>query len=564
MKFSQFTYKRPHLEVLKKDFQAIVQQFSKASTCEEQVELINQLNDLRSQFDSMFNIASIRHSLNIEDKDFETEQNYFDQNGPEFQALIHDYYRALVKSKFRAELSEKYGKQLFAIAELTLKTFDTVILEDLKRENTLSSEYQKLIASAKINFEGQELNLKALDPYCMSTDRKMRKKANKAKWDFLAKKQNQLDEIFDKLVKVRTSIAQKLGFKNFVELGYARMLRTDYTPEMVKEFRKKVKEYVVPATVELRKRQSKRIGIDDMKFYDTQLYFKQGNPTPKGDPQWILENGRKMYEEMSPETDSFFKFMLENELLDVLNRTGKASGGYCTYITEHKSPFIFSNFNGTSADIDVLTHEAGHAFQVYSSRDISIPEYLWPTYEAAEIHSMSMEFFAWPWMDNFFKEESDKYRFEHLSSCLFFLPYGVAVDEFQHIIYQNPDMTPKERRKTWRMLEEEYMPNTDYDGNDYLDNGGYWQKQSHIYQMPFYYIDYTLAQICAFQFWKKAKEKPEEAFSDYLRLCKAGGSRSFLGLVDLANLKSPFDSNCLPEIVGDIHDYLRGISDDSL
>ncbi len=563
MKFSQFTYKRPKLEDIKTDFKALIEDFSKSQSAEEQVALINQLNELRSQFDSMFNIASIRHSLNIEDKDFETEQGYFDQNVPEFQALINDYYAVLVNSKFRTELSERFGDQLFAIADLTLKTFDPEILEDMKRENMLASEYQKLIASAKINFEGQELNLKALDPYCMSTDRAMRKKANKAKWDFLAKKQNQLDEIFDKLVKVRTKMAKKLGFKNYIELGYARMLRTDYTPEMVKKFRDKVKEYVVPATVELRERQSKRIGIDDMKFYDTQLYFKQGNPKPKGDPQWILENGRKMYEEMSPETDSFFKFMLENELLDVLNRTGKASGGYCTYITEHKSPFIFSNFNGTSADIDVLTHEAGHAFQVYSSRDIEVPEYLWPTYEAAEIHSMSMEFFAWPWMDNFFEEESDKYRFEHLSSCLFFLPYGVAVDEFQHIIYENPEMTPKERRKTWRELEEKYLPNIDYDNNEYLENGGYWQKQSHIYQLPFYYIDYTLAQICAFQFWKKAHDEPQEAFADYLKLCKAGGSKSFLGLVKLANLQSPFDEECLPNIVGEIHNYLRGISDEN-
>src|SRR5690554_5695718 len=152
-----------------------------------------------------------------------------------------------------------------------------------------------------------------------------------------------------------------------------------------------------------------------------------------------------MYDALSPETSKFFRFMVDKELMDLDSRANKEGGGYCTYIPDHQAPFIFANFNGTSGDVDVLTHEAGHTFQVYSSRHL-IPEYRWPTMESAEIHSMSMEFLAWPWIDKFFKEDTNKYKFDHLSGAIEFLPYGVLVDEFQHEVYENPKLSPKERR----------------------------------------------------------------------------------------------------------------------
>lgn len=271
-----------------------------------------------------------------------------------------------------------------------------------------------------------------------------------------------------------------------------------------------------------------------------------------------------MYDELSKETGEFFRYMNENNLMDLVAKKGKAGGGYCTYIENYKSPYIFSNFNGTSGDIDVLTHEAGHAFQVYSSRHFEIPEYNWPTYEACEIHSMSMEFFTWPWMELFFKEDTDKYKFSHLSSGLLFLPYGVSVDEFQHWVYENPEATPAERNQQWRAIERKYLPHKDYDGNAYLEAGGFWQRQGHIYNSPFYYIDYTLAQICAFQFWKRSRENQEEAWNDYARLCKLGGSMPFTELVREANLISPFEEGCVESVIGEIETWLDSVDDSKL
>jgi M3 family oligoendopeptidase len=342
------------------------------------------------------------------------------------------------------------------------------------------------------------------------------------------------------------------------------MTRTDYDADMVAAFRKQVKEEVVPLVTRLKERQRERLGLEKLNYYDENFHFRTGNAIPKGDGEWIIENGKRMYQELSPETNQFFNYMIDNDLMDLVAKKGKESGGYCTFIEDYKAPFIFSNFNGTSGDIDVLTHEAGHAFQVYRSRDLDIPEYYWPTYEACEIHSMSMEFLTWPWMELFFKEDTEKYKFSHLSGALIFLPYGVAVDEFQHFVYENPNASPVERKQAWRKIEMEYLPHRDYEGNEFLEHGGYWQRQSHIYQSPFYYIDYTLAQICAFQFWKRSTEKDETAWEDYLNLCQLGGSKSFLDLVESANLKSPFVDGTVQSVVKVIDEWLSTVDDKAL
>lgn len=522
------------------------------------------MNKLRSEFDTMQQIASIRHSIDTNDEFYKAEQDFFDENGPVVQEYITDYYRALVNSPFRAELENKWGRQLFQLAELSLKTFSPEVIEDLQQENKLSTEYSKLIASAKIMFDGEERTLSQLSPFQQSTDRSVRKAASEASSGFMAENEAEFDRIYDELVKVRTRIAKKLGFANFVELGYARMSRTDYTAEMVANFRNQVLEHIVPVATKLKERQRQRIGVDQLYYYDENLAFLSGNAKPKGSPEWIVDNGARMYAELSPETDEFFTFMQENGLMDLVAKKGKQGGGYCTYISEYGAPFIFSNFNGTAGDIDVLTHEAGHAFQVYESRSFAVPEYAFPTYEACEIHSMSMEFFTWPWMDLFFKEDVDKYRFQHLAGSLLFLPYGVTVDEFQHFVYENPDATPAERKAAWREIEKKYLPHRDYEENSYLDHGAYWQRQGHVFGSPFYYIDYTLAQICAFQFWKRMHEDRTAAWTDYLNLCRQGGSLSFTELVKVAGLISPFEDGCVTSVIGSIDSWLDSVDDKAL
>jgi M3 family oligoendopeptidase len=560
MKFSDFSYQRPNMEDLEIQFNYLLQDFSTAQSFEEQDKVMEAINSLRGRYESMCEIASIRHTIDTTNEFYKDEQDFFDEAQPIYQGMVSKYYYTLVNSKFRNELEQKWDRQLFSIAEFTLKTFSPEIIEDLQIENKLASEYTKLIASAQIDFEGEERNLSQLIPFILSPDRNMRKKASEAKYAFFKANEDKFDQIYDDLVK----IAKKLGYSNFVGLGYTRMNRIDYDAEMVANFRKQVAEHIVPVAAKLKEKQKKRIGVDKLSYYDDKFSFKSGNATPKGDAEWIVENGKKMYADLSEETREFFDFMVDNELMDLVSKKGKAGGGYCTYISDYKAPFIFSNFNGTAEDIDVLTHEAGHALQSYLSRSYEVPEYGFPTYEACEIHSMSMEFFTWPWMELFFKEDTDKYKFNHLGEALMFIPYGVTVDEFQHFVYENPEATPTERKKAWRDIEKKYLPYRNYEENDYLERGGFWHQQGHIFEDPFYYIDYTLAQICALQFWKRANNSEDKAWDDYVTLCKEGGSKPFLELVKIAKLRSPFEDGCVKSVIGDIEAYLNSIDDSKL
>ena len=564
MKFNEYKYEHLDLEKIKKEFSELIESFEKAENVERQITAFDKIIKLRNHIETMQTLVSVRHSIDTNDEFYDKENEYMDEISPILFGFTNDFYKALVNSKFKDELVQKYGKFLFDLAENTLKTFSPEIIPDAQEENRLSSKYSKLIASAKIDFDGKELNLSQMVPYTQSKDRNVRIEAAKKVAQFFAENQDEFDNIYDSLVKVRTRMAQKMGYKNFVEFGYKQLSRLEYDAKMVEGYRKQVLENIVPLHTELRERQGKRLGVDKLKFYDEAIKFNSGNADPHGSPEWILNNGKTMYKELSKETDEFFTFMTENNLLDLLSKKGKMSGGYCTYIPEHKAPFIFANFNGTSHDIDVLTHEAGHAFQVYQSRRFEVPEYLWPSYEACEIHSMSMEFLTWPWMDLFFENDTDKYKFIHLSEALLFIPYGVTVDEFQHWVYENPEATPKERREKWIEIEKKYLPTRDYGEVEELKNGIFWFRQGHIFSSPFYYIDYTLAQVCAFQFWIKSRENREKAWQDYLNLCKLGGSKPFFELMKSANLKNPFEEGTLAIVIPKIKEYLDNVDDMNL
>ncbi|MCL6452771.1 MAG: M3 family oligoendopeptidase [Alicyclobacillus sp.] len=558
------TYTRPDLDSVEARFKDLLSAFQSAPSADAANEILGEINQLRADVDTMGTLASIRHDIDTRDAFYKAENDYFDENQPRIQALVIDLYRMVAASPFRAELEQAWGPQFFRLAELEVQSFDPSILPERQQENKLSSRYGELMASAKIWFEGEERNLAQLGPFLTSPDREMRRRATEARYGFMAEHAEEFDEIYDGLVKVRQKMAEKLGYANFVPVAYARMGRSDYNAEMVANFRKQVAETIVPLCTKLRERQRDRLGVDQLRFYDEGVQFPSGNPKPHGDPAWIVENGRRMYKELSPETDAFFTVMYENGLMDLVAKPGKAVGGYCTSIPNYHVPFIFSNFNGTLGDITVLTHEAGHAFQGYTSRHWPLLEYWFPTMESAEIHSMSMEFFTWPWMKLFFAEETEKFHFLHLQSALLFIPYGVAVDEFQHFVYEHPEASAAERRAAWRRIEQKYLPHRDYAGNEYLESGAFWHQQGHIFSSPFYYIDYTLAQICAFQFWVRMQNNRDAAWADYLQICKVGGSQSFLEILKTGNLQSPFEDGCVASVVAEIEAWLNGVDDKAL
>ena len=556
IKFSQMKFEQLDLKEIELKFNKIINEFENAKSFEQQDKVLMKLNKFSDYLNTNFNIAYAKYTCNTEDEENIKNQEIVDEIEPLISVFFDKFNKALLNAKYRKQLEEKWGSHLFNMIQTSVEIFDEKIVPELQEINKLSSEYTKLISSAKINYKGEIYNISQLGKFTKSTDRQTRKESALLMSKFFEDNDEKLGEIYDKLVKTRHTLATKLGYENFVEYGYKSLGRIDYNSNDVKKYRDQIYIDLVPLTNKLFNEQAKRLGIDNPQFYDFYIMFLSGNATPKGNKEYLVNQATKMYEELSDETNEFFKFLKEYELLDLEARQGKAGGGYMTYFPDYKAPFIFSNFNGTSGDVDVLTHEFGHAFQGYMSRNIKCPEYRSPTMEACEIHSMSMEFITYPWMELFFNEEADKYRYSHVVDGLTFIPYGVLVDEFQHFIYENPFITHKQRCEKWREIERKYLPHREYLESQYLSNGGFWLRQSHIFEVPFYYIDYTLAQVVAFQFFNESRENHKKAWSKYVKLCKLGGKQSFTKLLETVKLNNPFEEGTVLKVVKPLEQYL--------
>lgn len=557
MKFKDMPYVRPNISEVLNFIDETNQKLKNALNADEQIDILKAYDEKDKDFQTTYNICSIRHTIDTRDKFYEKENQFFDENIPTVMAKSVELSKTILNSPFRKELEEKIGKHYFDLKECSLVLNDKAI-PFMQRENELITEYNKIIANSKIEVDGKTYTLTQMAPLLQNPDREMRKKAYIANNKFFEEHLEDFDKIYDEMVKVRTEMAKELGYNNYIDLRYKLLYRTDYNSEDVKKYREKILKTFTPLAVKLRKTQAERLGIKDFKYYDIACDFKDGNSNPDGDVDFIVKNAQKMYRELSPETGEFFDFMVENELMDLVAKPGKRSGGYCTSLDKYKSPFIFSNFNGTRGDIDVITHEAGHAFQNYMSQNMPFSEYIWPTYEACEIHSMSMEFLTWPWMELFFGKNADKFRYSALKSAILFLPYGVTIDHFQHFVYENPEATPEERRKKYHEIEKMYQPDLDYD-NEFLDKGTYWFRQGHVFNDPFYYIDYTLAQVCAFQYLVKYLDDNKKTLDEYITLCKAGGSQSFFKLMEIGKLENPMTTSVLEEIGPKLEKILNDI-----
>lgn len=557
MKFKEMPYKRVDYGKAEKQILTLTERVKNAKNGEELWAIHQEYYDVYKNIKDTMTIAMIRHNGDTTDEFYLGEQHCYDEMSPKLSNLFNGYQKALYESPYRSYMEEKIGKVAFVTMENSIKSMNENIIGLMQEENVLCTQYNNLIASAKLNFDGKELNLSLLRPYLTNSDREVRRQAWKVYSEYFLSIADDLDEIFDKLVKNRTAQAKAMGYENFVDLGYCRMNRNSYGKEEVENFRKQVKEVFVPFAEKVQEKRRVRLGLDKLSCIDNEVYFLNGNPAPVGTPEEILQSGQKMYEELSSETKEFFDFMMECELFDVFGRKNKKQGGYMTYIHKYNAPFIFANFNGTSGDVDVITHECGHAFQGFLSGKDPILEHSDITMETAEIHSMSMEFFTNPWMKAFFGDRADDFLLMQLEDAVRFIPYGTMVDEFQHIIYEKPELTPAERRQAWRNLERVYMPHLDYEGHPFFENGGFWQKQHHIYNMPFYYIDYVLAQTCAFQYKVWMDQNYQEAWDSYLKLCKISASEFYGDMLKNAGLKVPFEDGYFNELVKYLEEKVR-------
>ena len=557
LKFKDMPYQRPDIEELKKAHEEAIEKLKNAATYEEARKAYFDLQEQETEAGTMMSICSVRNTIDTTDEFYASEMKAIREASASLIPLGKQFDEAMANSPFRADFEKEFGPQLLRLIDVSLKTTDEKIIPDVIRQGEISMAYQKDSAMAVTDFRGEKCNFYGLLKHMESTDREERKEAFLAWAELYESISGKLDAQYDELVKIRDGMAKKLGYASYTDLAYLQRRRFDYTAEDAAAFRKQIREIVTPAVAEIRERQRKLLGVDKLHYYDEALIFPEGNADPIGTMEELVQKAKNMYREMSPETGEFFDFMTEYELFDLETRPGKRMGGYMTRFPAYKAPFIFSNFNGTSADVDVLTHEAGHAFQGYlAMRSIPVSSLSGSTSEINEIHSMSMEHFAYPWMESFFGEKSGQYLTGHLIGALAVLPYMAVVDEYQHRVYEKPEMTAKERRAVWREIEKVYMPWRDYDGQPFLEEGGFWMQKQHIFLYPFYYIDYALAQMGAFHLYGLMKTDRKKAWDDYLRLCRAGGTKGYFELLELAGIPNPFREGNVEKCVRHVIDEI--------
>ena len=543
-------YQRVDMEELTKAFAELEKDMEAAGSGEEAFAVHERFYKVLGHAMTEFTLAEIRGDIDMTDPFYREEQTYNDSVLPAFRNMEVSYRKKLMNSPYRAYLEEKIGPVAFVNMDLAAKSVDEKILPLMQEENELETRYNRLLATAKIDWEGETKNLSLMSPYMRSSDRAVRKAAWEKYAAFFAENKEEMDEIYDRMVKNRTRQGELMGHADYLPLGDARMQRNCYGRDDLARFRAQVKKDWVPFAERIHEKRRQRLGLPKLAYYDEGIIFPNGNPAPVGTPEQILEAGRRMYNELSPETAEFINFMCDNGLFDVLGRKTKKSGGYMTFLPDYRAPFVFANFNGTAGDADVITHECGHAFQGFVSAKDPIMEHGDITMETAETHSMSMEFFTERWMDLLFGSRADDYRYMHLCESILFIPYGTMVDEFQEIMYKNPGLSPKDRDGVWKDLERQYRPHMDYTGNALYEQGAFWQNKHHIYDNPLYYIDYCIAQTNALQYKAWMDRDFDGAWKSYYKLCELSAKDFFFGLVDAVGLQNPFESGCLAYVAG--------------
>ena len=554
--FEKIDAPTPDVEAIRARYGELTSAFAAATTAEERLAVLDRWDGLRRELDTWGALVSLRFQQDTRDPERKAALELCDEISPKFHEWMLDFMRAVIESPHKDEIAAHYGSHLLDLWSCQMASYDPAIEAQVIAESKASQAYTELVSSASFEFQGETLNLSQLGKFSQHADREIRHQAAALRWTWFEENAPALDRIYDDLVKLRAKQAEALGYANYIELGYKKMGRTDYDREDVERYREAVREHVVPLCARIRAQQAERLGVDPLMQWDEPVQDPAGNPKPFGTYEEKMAQAREMFDEMGDGLGSFFRMMDDGHFLDLQAREGKAGGGFCTSFPTVGVPFIFANFNGTKGDVEVFTHEVGHAFQNFSSRDKNTVDYLWPTYEAAEVHSMSLEFLTWPHMDKFFGEDADRFRRLHLTESLLFLPYGVAVDHFQHLVYDNPEATPEERLAMWKEVEATYLPWRNWGDLARPAAGGMWQQQGHIYKVPFYYIDYTLAGVCAMQFWGKAESDRAQAMQDYVALCKRGGEAPFQDLVRSAGIQSPLDAGCLEQVVEMASDYL--------
>lgn len=510
-------------------------------------------NETKAHIETHFELVQLAFQRFTEDATVEAEERRLREE----VEPVYSLWNAKVRERFlaspeRQALETKYGKQWFAQLQLAQDAFDPKNVEIETQLNKVMADYTKLTGGAFFEVEGQKYPLAHIKKFSSSARPELRRESYRSYSSWFLNNKPALEAIYDEAVKYRDQMGKTLGHPNFIPLAYQKMRRLDYGPEDVSVFRDEIREVMVPLAVKIRAWQAKTLGVSKMKAWDLDFF-----------PEWKLGElkvsiseqtraGLEVYRQLSPRLAEHFQRMIDCELIDVPARVGKAPGAFCTGFYDYRVPYIFLNSVGEAADVTTLLHECGHAFQAWESRDIDLIELSHPTLEACEVHSMGMEFLAQPYYDAFFSErDAALFRKKHLAESVLLLPYIAMVDEFQHLVYSGQAEGERGREKAWEALENKYMPDVEFDDLEAWKRSR-WIRQLHIFQVPFYYIDYAIAQVGAWQLWAQSLRDKNAALANYLMLCKLGGTLPLKEFFAAGRLRLPFEKGMLKGLMSEI------------
>lgn len=540
-KFSELTYERPDFIEVQKKMDAYVKQVVNAKEYAEVRNAILENNNLFAEYSFAYEVAMIRNFQDCTNEFYAKEVQEIAE-----KIILLDttqLFKAILDSEFKHNIEEEFGKEYLEILKSKLNLHSNG-KELMVQEQELVVQYQQLKANLKIKYEGKIYSEAELNKLHDSKDKEVRKATRIAKYKVLLEHKDEFEDILNGLIHIRNEIAKVNGYDSYLDYMNEEKGRRGYGEVELNAFCQQVKKDLVPFTVELRKAQARRLGVEKLGITDYSIIFPDGNPEPIGDDVFLLNAASEMYRSLSKETEEFYDLMLEHELMDVKASPNKISNmGFALDLEKIKLPYVFGNCNGTIYDVVVFTHELGHAFQGYlSMKEQALSEYYTAVNDVAEIPSKAMEQFAYPYAEKFFGEAADKFRFLHLQQALFEICDYSEVNEFESWVYSHPESSLEEKAKKYEELEKMYDPS--YDNSeliDYIEAGCKIINNMALYMFPKYVISYALSAMCALQFGKRMVEDKESTWNDYLKLCSAGGSKSYPELLKLANLSPAYE-----------------------
>ena len=464
--------------------------------------------------------------------------------------------RRLVEHQALDELPERFG-----ILVKGIKTDIAIFREEnipLSTQATkLVTEYNEICGAQMVEFDGEQKTFAQMAIYFENTDRKIREDAWKAVSERRFEDNERVSEIYDELIQIRHKMATNAGFEGFQQYMFASMHRFDYSIEDCLEFHESIETVCQPLRHRTDGERMRDLGIDSLRPWDMGVDVKGRPPLqPFNDVQEMVDGCSRIFHNMSEELGNYFDQLDANDCLDLDSRKGKAPGGYQYYLQKSRLPFIFMNAAGTQRNIETMIHEAGHAFHSFYSGHLDLIHERDSPIEFAEVASMSMELLTHPHWEEFYdNKDADRARRKHLEDIISFMPWMATIDAFQHWVYANPNHSREERAEKWLELGERFGPKVNMTGFEDIHKVS-WQRQGHLFGVPFYYVEYGIAQLGALQMWKYHRRDTQDALDRYKAGLSLGYTRGLTELFQASGLELSFSESYVGELIGEIDEAL--------